>query len=268
MRLSIDVLLDYNLPPGNAPLDVLLQVEAAAMTDQHIVEERLLVTSGERLRAVEGEESIGQRTWAAGSGRFTTTYHATVDIVRPVIDLSPLSTPAARDLPGLVVPYLMPSRYVESHLFDTFVGRTFGHIPGGAKVYAMRDWIAREMRYTSGASDGTTTATSTFVRREGVCRDYAHLLAAFARAASIPARLVSAYAPNVAPPDFHAVVEVWLEGSWHLIDATGMAQPSDIARIAVGRDATDIAFMTVFGTAELRDQRVTVTAEPAPATAG
>jgi transglutaminase-like putative cysteine protease len=79
-----------------------------------------------------------------------------------------------------------------------------------------------------------------------------------ARAASIPARLVSAYAPGVDPPDFHAVVEVWLEGSWHLIDATGMARPEEIVRIGVGRDATDIAFMTVFGSAELYDQQVEV----------
>jgi transglutaminase-like putative cysteine protease len=112
--------------------------------------------------------------------------------------------------------------------------------------------------YVSGTSDGDTTAAHTFVQRQGVCRDFAHLLASMARAASIPARLVSAYAPGVDPPDFHAVVEVWLEGSWHLIDATGMARPEEIVRIGVGRDATDIAFMTVFGSAELYDQQVEV----------
>ena len=68
-----------------------------------------------------------------------------------------------------------------------------------------------------------------------------------------------AYAPGVTPPDFHAVVEVWLGGSWHLVDATGMAQADEIVRIGVGRDATDIAFMTVFGSATMFEQRVTVT---------
>ena len=268
MRLAIDVLLDYALPPADEPTDVLLQVEAAAMADQRIVTERLTATSPERLRAVHGEDAIGQRTWAAGVGRFTARYTATVDIDRAVPDLMPLGSTLARDLPGLVLPYLLPSRYVESHLFETFVHRQFGHLIGGAKVVAMRDWIRRELAYVAGASDGHTTAQDTFVRREGVCRDYAHLMAAFARAALIPARLVSAYAPLVTPPDFHAVVEVWLDGGWHLVDATGMADPAHIARIAIGRDATDIAFMTVFGTATFLEQRVSVVAEPDTSPAG
>ena len=70
---------------------------------------------------------------------------------------------------------------------------------------------------------------------------------------------MSAYAPGVNPPDFQAVAELWLAGDWRLIDATKMATCSDIARVCVGRDATDIAFMTVFGQAYLWEQRVTVT---------
>jgi transglutaminase-like putative cysteine protease len=259
MRLAIDVLLDYALPPADTPTDVLLQIEAAAMADQRIVSERLTATSPERLRAVHGEDSIGQRTWAAGVGRFTARYEAIVEIDRAVPDLEPFGPTLARDLPGLVLPYLLPSRYIESHLFETFVERQFGHLAGGAKVIAMRDWIGRELSYVAGVSDGDTTAQATFVRREGVCRDYAHLIAAFCRAALIPARLVSAYAPRVSPPDFHAVIEVWLDGGWHLVDPTGMADPHEIARVAIGRDATDIAFMTVFGTATFLEQRVSVT---------
>ena len=265
MRLVIDVLLDYSLP---AEADVLLQIEAAAMADQRIVSERLTATSPERLRAISGEESVGQRTWAAGIDRFTARYAATVDIDRIVLPIDKFGTTLARDLPGLVLPYLMPSRYVESHLFETFVHRQFGNLPGGAKILAMRDWIGRELAYVAGASDGHTTASDTFVRREGVCRDYAHLMAAFARAASIPARLVSVYSPGVSPPDFHAVVEVWLDGSWHLIDATGMATPDSMARVAVGRDATDIAFMTIFGSGSLIAQTVCVRSEPLPPPGG
>ena len=41
-------------------------------------------------------------------------------------------------------------------------------------------------------------------------RDYAHLLVTMARAAAIPARFVSCFAPGVDPPDFHAVAEVFL----------------------------------------------------------
>ena len=51
-------------------------------------------------------------------------------------------------------------------------------------------------------------------------------------------------------------------GAWHLADATGMAAREDIARVCVGRDATDIAFMTIFGRADLWAQRVTATRLP------
>ncbi|WP_342454627.1 transglutaminase-like domain-containing protein [Sphingomonas sp. H160509] len=57
-----------------------------------------------------------------------------------------------------------------------------------------------------------TTALDTFASRSGVCRDYSHLLVSLARAGGIPARCVSAYAPGVDPPDFHAVAELWLAG--------------------------------------------------------
>jgi transglutaminase-like putative cysteine protease len=84
-------------------------------------------------------------------------------------------------------------------------------------------------------------------------------MAAFARAAGIPARLVSAYAWKLDPPDFHAVVDVWLDNDWHLIDASGLAPIEGLVRIAVGRDATDISFMTIFGYAEMVSQEVCVT---------
>ena len=92
-----------------------------------------------------------------------------------------------------------------------------------------------------------------------MCRDYAHLLVALARAGGIPARCVSAYAPGVDPPDFHAVAELWIGGGWHLVDATRMASCGNLVRVAVGRDATDIAFMTIFGSAALNQQTVSVT---------
>ena len=79
-----------------------------------------------------------------------------------------------------------------------------------------------------------------------------------ARASQVPARMVSVYAPSVEPPDFHAVAEVWLDGAWRLVDATGMAEAPEMARIGVGRDAADIAFMMVFGPSTLKEQVVKV----------
>jgi transglutaminase-like putative cysteine protease len=253
--LTIATILDYALP---YPHDVLIQIEAAAMTDQHVAASSFCVTSPEPLRAVAGEEGIGQRTWALGTERIRAEYHATVVIDRATPDIALFDAAPPRDLPGLVLPYLLPSRYVESQLFENFIGQKFGALRGGGAVLAMSAWITANVHYCLGTSSGSTTAGSTFVARQGVCRDFAHLMAAFARAANIPARVVSVYAPDVAPQDFHAVVEVWLGDAWQLVDPTGMAQPGDMARIAVGRDATDIAFMTIFGTAELIEQSVSV----------
>jgi transglutaminase-like putative cysteine protease len=256
MIIDIDVLLDYGIPERH---DVLLQVEAAKMADQRLITNHLTVTSPEKLRAVEGEESIGQRTWAAGLGQFRVEYRARVEIDRAPVVLTDLRANDPRTLPALVVPYLLPSRYCESDKFESFVNREFSRQSGGQKIMAMLDWMATNIDYVSGSSTGDTTAAGTFVQRQGVCRDFAHLLASMCRASMIPARLVAAYAPDVTPPDFHAVVEVWLDGSWHLVDATGMAQADEIVRIGVGRDATDIAFMTVFGSAFMFEQRITVT---------
>jgi transglutaminase-like putative cysteine protease len=255
MRIEIDVRLDYFVPE---PCNILLQIEAAAMTDQRLIDSSLSVSSARPLGAVEGEESIGQRTWAEAAGRFLVDYHSVVEIDRSLPSLSMLRADDPRELPALVIPYLMPSRYCESNEFEAYVLRKFGGFQGGAKIEAMRAWMAANVDYVSGTSDGDTTAAHTFVQRRGVCRDFAHLFASLARAATIPARLVSAYALKVEPPDFHAVVEVWLEGSWHLIDPTGMANAEDIVRIGVGRDATDIAFMTVFGMAFMNEQVVSV----------
>lgn len=255
MIVEINVRLNYHLPQSH---DVLLQIEAAAMEDQHLISSRLMVSSACDLVAVAGEELIGQRTWASGLGNFVVDYDCAVELKRPRVDLTQLRADHPRHLPAAVITHLLPSRYCESDQFEGFVERSFAHVEGGAKIMAMRDWVEANLAYASGTSSGTTTAAQTFVKRQGVCRDYAHLLASFARAATIPARLVSAYAPGVTPPDFHAVVEVWLEGAWHLIDATGMAQADEIVRIGVGRDAIDIAFMTVFGTAILQEQRVSV----------
>jgi transglutaminase-like putative cysteine protease len=255
MRLSIEAELDYIIAE---PCDVLLQIEAAALADQRLEMQQLLVESPEPVRAVTGDQGIGQRCWARAAGRFRADYHAIVSIDRVETDIAALPATPPRALPGDAVPYLLPSRYCESDRFEGFVRAEFDGLAGGALAAALRDWIELSLTYAPGGSSGVTTAMMTFAERRGVCRDYAHLLAALARAGGIPARCVSAYAPGVDPPDFHAVCELWLDGAWRLIDPTGMARPDELARVVVGRDATDIAFMTVFGAAQMNAQRVSV----------
>jgi transglutaminase-like putative cysteine protease len=155
----------------------------------------------------------------------------------------------------------MPSRYCPSDEFQTFVAAEFGHLEGGARIAAMRDWIERAFSYVPGVSNAQTTALDSFVQRQGICRDYAHVLVTLARASTIPARFASVYAPDVTPQDFHAVAEVYLDGTWHLVDATGMAPADTIARIGVGADAADVAFLSAFGQAGFVAQTVSVRAE-------
>ncbi|WP_294237411.1 transglutaminase family protein [uncultured Sphingomonas sp.] len=255
MRLSIDVTLDYVLTD---PSDILLQVEVAATADQRLEQQSLTIWSDHGVTAVVGEDGIGQRCWVRADHGLIARYAAIVAVDRPVVRLETLAASPARALGGALIPYLLPSRYCESDRLEGFVRQRFAGLSGGALAAALLDWVATRLTYKSGSSSGVTTALDTFGMRSGVCRDYTHLLVALARAAEIPARCVSAYAPGVDPPDFHAVAELWLEGAWHLVDATGMARADEIAKVCVGRDATDIAFMTVFGEAQLCDQRVSV----------
>ncbi len=255
VRLAIEADLDYWLPE---PADVLLQLEVAAMADQRLEDHALTIWSDHPIAATSGDEGIGQRCWARAQYRLMAQYRATVtvDRVAPVIADLPATPPRA--LPGTVIRYLLPSRYCQSDRLEGFVRRQFGGLSGGAMAQALLDWVQGALIYRSGVSQGETTALDTFASRMGVCRDYAHLLVSLARAAEIPARCVAAYAPGVEPPDFHAVVELWLDGAWRLLDPTGMARVEEIARVCIGRDATDIAFMTVFGTAFFQAQRVSV----------
>ena len=255
MRLSIDVALNYHF---DEPADVLLAVEAAQLPDQKLIEDRLVVEGVGPLRAVDGEDGIGRRTWMCAEGDFRARYRAEIEVDRRPISISDLPITPRRELPAHVIPYLWPSRYCQADRFEAFVEREFPGANHGAKILAMSRWIHEHVDYCPGASDATTTAVDIFVSRQGVCRDFAHLLASFARAAGVPARLASAYAWDLDPPDFHAVVEIWLAGDWYLVDPTELAPLDGLARIAIGRDATDVAFMTIFGRADLIEQRVEV----------
>jgi len=255
MRLKIDVELDYAI---DGVSDTLLMVQAAALPDQQLEYDNLLVSSSEPLRATVGTDDIGVRCWVLAEGWFRVTYQAIVAVDRPDVALAALGATAPRLLPPETVPYLMPSRYCPSDQFEGFVAQTFGDLRGGPLAAALTEWVGDNLIYTSGSSTGATTALETFANRHGVCRDYTHLLVTLARAGGIPARCVSAYAPGVDPPDFHAVAELWLDGAWRLVDATGMGSARDLVRIAVGRDATDIAFMTTFGAATLNQQQIKV----------
>ncbi len=193
-------------------------------------------------------------------GELSLRYHAIVEVDRQLPDLATLVAAQPHELPGETVEYLMPSRYCPSDLFGNFVAAEFRELAGGPLVQAIRDWIEANFSYVPGSSTSETTALDSYVRREGICRDFAHVLIALVRAAGMPARIASVYALGVRPPDFHAVAEVFVGGAWHLIDPTGMARPDAMAKIGVGRDAADVSFLMAYGHATLVAMSVAVTA--------
>lgn len=240
MRFQIDVALHYRFAVPNT---VFLTIEAAETTGQVVEHSRMQLGNATATR-IKGDADVGERIWAQVPGEeFVVTYEALVDVTRQTVPLDSLSAVPLHEIPAEAAPYLRPSRYIQSDKFHSLVKKRFGHLEGGAKVAAMRDWIEDNLSYVPGSSDADTNVLETFAGLEGVCRDYAHLMCSMVRAAEIPARMVAAYGPDVTPQDFHAVTEVWLDGAWHLVDATGMCDPDGMAIIAVGRDAYDIAFM-------------------------
>ncbi|ASD23296.1 transglutaminase [Cryobacterium sp. LW097] len=164
-----------------------------------------------------------------------------------------------------LVRYLRPSRYIESdHLWPT-AHAEFRGLTGTDLLNAITSWVGTHLSYVPGASLPTDGAVRTLLSRQGVCRDYAHLVIAFLRAHDVPARLVSAYAPGLSPMDFHAVAEAYLDGAWQVVDATGLAPRQSLLRIATGRDAADTAFLSSAGAAiQLNVLTVTAVADVLP----
>jgi transglutaminase-like putative cysteine protease len=259
MRLSITTHLDYDFP---LPTDVLLQLEAAAIPEQIIEQAHIQVTDCQHFARVPAQDTIGDRIWISVQGRVRVDYSSTVTINRILDDCLELPQVPPRLLPGETVQYLMGSRYCPSDQFTSFVSNEFGNLQGGKLVIAIRDWVQDNLAYVPGASTTQTTAADTLTSRQGICRDYAHVLITLVRACGIPARFASVYALGVKPQDFHAVTEVFLGGEWHLIDATGMATEGAMAKIGIGRDAADVAFMTAYGPALLNAQSVSVELAP------
>lgn len=255
MKLQIHSRLDYDF---NQPTDILVQIEAAIIPEQTIENAWIDLPDVEHFARVPGEDTIGDRIWLRHQGKLIVDYSATVTIDRICADVSKLDAVPPHMLPGETVHYLLPSRYCPSDEFLNLVEDEFGGLSGGARIAAINDWINGHIAYMPGSSNQATGALETYVSRQGVCRDFAHVMIALARASTIPARFASVYAPNVTPPDFHAVAEVFLDGAWYLMDPTGMAKGAEMAKIGVGRDAADVSFLTSYGPAWMNSQLVEV----------
>ncbi len=256
IQLFVQATLAYRFPQ---PAEVLLLIEAARTPSQGVSDEVLLIEPETPLARLDDAHTGERRAVFSAEGEVEIRYSARVDVCGAATDLSGAHGSAIRDLPPDALSYLLPSRYCPSDRLEAFVEEHFRAETAGDRVLAILKWLRTHLTYTTGASDARTTALHTLEARTGVCRDFSHLAISFCRAANIPARAVSAYAWKLEPPDMHAIAEVFVGGRWRLIDPTGLAPTESLVRVATGRDAGDIAFMTVFGEAQLIAQTFATT---------
>jgi transglutaminase-like putative cysteine protease len=239
--------------------ELVLQIAVAGPAEVRTEEQLTIRRDGVPVSATEVDMGHGGRAHLLrlGQGLVTIDYSAAVSGVAT----RPEPTQAER------VIFLRPSRYAESDRLAAVARSEFAGIGAGPELHAaVSSWVGTQLSYVPGSSRPTDGAVQTLLQREGVCRDYAHLVIALLRALDVPARLAAVYAPGLEPMDFHAVAEALIGGQWRVVDATLLAPRASLLRIATGRDAADTAFLSAYGGAvELIETQVTaVTDGPLP----
>jgi transglutaminase-like putative cysteine protease len=161
-------------------------------------------------------------------------------------------------LPDDVLIYLLGSRYCDTDHLTNTAWSLFGATPmGWARVQAICDYVHERLSFGYHHASASRTAWDGFNEQRGVCRDFAHLAITLCRCMNIPARYCTGYLGDIGVPavpdpmDFSAWFEVYLGGRWHTFDARHNTPRIGRILVARGRDATDVALSTAFGTARL-----------------
>lgn len=167
--------------------------------------------------------------------------------------------PQARQVPVPELPeesllFLLGSRYCETDRLSDTAWKLFGHTPAGwDRVQAICDFVHRHIVFGYQHASVTRTAMEAFQDKNGVCRDYAHLAVTFCRCMNIPARYCTGYLGDIgippphAAPDFAAWFEAFLDGHWYTFDPRNNTPRIGRVLIARGRDASDVAISSTFG---------------------
>jgi transglutaminase-like putative cysteine protease len=160
-------------------------------------------------------------------------------------------------LPAETLRYLLASRSCEVDLLLNTATELFGNSPRGwGRVQAICDWVNRHVTFGYEHARSSKTALEVYNERVGVCRDFQHLAVTFCRCLNIPARYATGYLGDIGVPpqppiDFSAWFEAFLDGRWWTFDARHNTPRIGRVLMAVGRDATDVAITTSFGSARL-----------------
>jgi transglutaminase-like putative cysteine protease len=188
------------------------------------------------------------------------------------VDLNAREHPV-NELPHETLRYLLNSRYCEIDRLSNIAVELFGDVsPGWSRVQAICSWVHSKVTFGYQYARPSKTALDVFTERTGVCRDFQHLAITFCRALNIPARYATGYLgdigipPTPEPMDFSAWFEVYLENRWWTCDARHNHTRIGRVLMATGRDASDVAITTSFGSAHLRSFTV-VAQEEFPARA-
>ena len=220
----------------SAPTTLEFQIAVAPQPGAQVTESLSFTLNGNQIQATEliGDHGNRIHKFDVDQGSLWVNYSATI---------IGQADPAPVEEIDLTT-YLRPSRYAEADKFFGFAATEFGQVTDPATLLEkVSAWVGSRLSYVPGSSDPIDGAVDTLLAGAGVCRDYAHLVVALLRAVNVPARLVAVYAPGCSPMDFHAVAEAFVDGAWHVVDATCLAPRQTLVRISTGRDAADTAFL-------------------------
>jgi transglutaminase-like putative cysteine protease len=163
-----------------------------------------------------------------------------------------------KDLPDECLQFLLNSRYCEVDKLVPLAWELFGDTTEGwPRVQAICDWVHQKIVFGYAYARPTKSAADVVVERMGVCRDFAHLALTFCRCMNIPARYTTGYLGDIgvpvspSPMDFSGWFEVYLGGQWHTMDARHNVRRIGRVVMSRGRDATDCALTTSYGSAPL-----------------
>ncbi len=193
------------------------------------------------------------------AGRSSFRYNAVVacpDASEDADEEAPECAPDA--LPDDTLIYLLPSRYCLPDVLGNEAWSRFGGLaPGYRRVQEICQHVHNHLTFQYGSTTALSTAADVNLGGRGVCRDFTHLAISFCRALNIPARYVFGYlpdldvAPDPAPMDFAAWMEVWLGQRWWTFDPRNNMRRKGRIVIGRGRDASDVAMVTTFGGPQL-----------------
>jgi len=167
------------------------------------------------------------------------------------------------ELPDDVLIYLLASRYCETDRLMQIAWGQFGGITSARdRVEAIVDFAHNHISFGYEHARVDRTAWNGYEEQVGVCRDFAHLAVTLCRCMNIPARYCTGYLGDIgirpvdAPMDFSAWFQVYVDGAWYTYDARHNFPRIGRILMACGRDATDTALTTAFGTAVLTSFKV------------